>query len=136
MTFNPRLTSFALGAAAALLIAAGASEALAASPQSLGGVVLEEVRPRIITPNGDLRNDAVVFQFDSSLAGIPIEANILDIHGARVAGIELGSSGLDPDSYLVWDGRDESGRTMPSGVYIYSIKIGKSAATGTVVVAR
>ncbi len=131
----PRLTSIAR---LAVLVSAFAAPVTlsAGGPQSLGGLVLEQVAPRIITPNGDSRNDAVVFRFDTSLAGVPIDANILDIHGARVAGIEQGSTGTDPDSYLIWDGRDDSGRAMPSGVYIYSIKIGKGAATGTVVVAR
>jgi hypothetical protein len=104
--------------------------------QALGGVVLQDVRPRIITPNGDARNDSVVFQFDTSLAGVPIQADILDLDGRRVAGMEMSTSGPDPDSQLTWNGRDDSGRIMPSGIYIYSIKIGQKAATGTVVVAR
>jgi len=103
-----------------------------AGGQSLGGGTLEEVRPRVITPNGDAFNDVVFFQFDSSVAGIPIEADIRDIRGSRVAGLEMNAA----EDALVWDGRDDNGRTSPSGIYIYSIKIGQNQATGTVVVAR
>jgi hypothetical protein len=102
------------------------------SPETLGGVTLEEVRPRVMTPNGDALNDVVYFQFDSSVAGLPIEAVIRDVRGARVAGLELNSS----EDALIWDGRDDDGRMSPSGIYIYSIKIGQSHASGTVVIAR
>lgn len=104
----------------------------AGTPETLGGVILEEVRPRVITPNGDSRNDVVFFQFDTSVAGLPIEAVIRDIRGARVAGLQMNAS----EDALLWDGRNDNGRVSPSGVYIYSIKIGQSHASGTVVVAR
>jgi hypothetical protein len=125
-----------LGAAglflAALLLGVAGVSTSAGSPVMLGGVTLEEVKPRVITPNGDSRNDVVFFQFDTSVAGLPIEADIRDIHGARVAGLGLNAA----EDALVWDGKDDSGRTTPSGIYIYSIKIGQNHATGTVVVAR
>ncbi len=100
--------------------------------QSLGGITLEEVKPRVITPNGDALNDVVFFQFDTSVAGLPIEGDIRDIRGARVSGMEMNVA----EDALIWDGRDDNGRTSPSGIYIYSIKIGQNQATGTVVVAR
>lgn len=106
--------------------------ASAATSQQLGGVVLEDVHPRVITPNGDSKNDKVFFQFDTTVAGLPIEADVRDILGARVAGLKMN----DTEDALTWDGRDDSGNRMPSGIYIYSIKIGQNHATGTVVVAR
>jgi hypothetical protein len=109
--------------------------ARAATSQSLGGLVLEEVSPRIITPNGDQSNDKIFFRFRSSdsLLGIPLETAVFDINGAHVADLTVDPSN---DSRLIWDGRDESGNSLPSGIYIYSIKVGKHLATGTVVVAR
>jgi hypothetical protein len=118
--------------AAALALGLSAVSTISGSPQTLGGVILEEVRPRVITPNGDSRNDVVFFQFDASVAGLPIDAVIRDVRGARVAGLEMNAA----EDALVWDGRDDDGRASPSGVYIYSIKIGQSHASGTVVVAR
>lgn len=108
---------------------------MGASSQSLGDFVLEEVAPRIITPNGDNANDVIFFKFrdTDSLLGIPLETGIFDINGAHVADLTIDSAN---DNYLKWDGRDDGGNNLPSGIYIYSIKIGKNTATGTVVVAR
>jgi flagellar hook assembly protein FlgD len=100
--------------------------------QTVGGVTLTEVVPRVVTPNGDLLNDVVFFKFDNTLSGLPLETSIWDIHGAKVGDMALDSN----ETALTWNGKDESGRSVPSGIYIYSIKIGKNQATGTVVVAR
>jgi hypothetical protein len=116
----------------ATLLIAFATVPTISGEENLSGIILEEVRPKVITPNGDLRNDVVFFQFDTSVAGLPIEADIRDIRGARISGMEMNT---DEDA-LTWDGRDDDGRVMPSGIYLYSIKIGQSMATGTVIVAR
>jgi flagellar hook assembly protein FlgD len=104
-----------------------------ASSQSLGGITLTMVTPRIMTPNGDLRNDVVLFRFDDTLSGLPVESAVYDVNGAKVSGLRLNSS---DETQLLWDGRDDNGNAMPSGIYVYSIEIGKKRATGTVVVAR
>ncbi|MFN0117900.1 MAG: gliding motility-associated C-terminal domain-containing protein, partial [Elusimicrobiota bacterium] len=91
------------------------------SSQSIGGVVLTDVAPRIVTPNGDALNDVVFFKFDSNLAGIPIESQIVDISGAKVANLEFNSN----ETALLWNGKDTSGNIVPAGIYIYSIIIGK-----------
>lgn len=121
-------SSFLLGLTLALwpaVLSAGQS-------QAIGGITLTEVVPRIVTPNGDLLNDVIFFKFDNTLSGLPIETSILDIHGARVSDMDMNSN----ETSLMWNGKDDTGRNVPSGVYIYSIKIGKNQATGTVVVAR
>jgi len=100
--------------------------------ESLGGVTLLSVEPRIITPNGDRRNDSVFFRFDTNLSGLPIETSIFDIHGAKVSNMTFNSN----QTALVWDGKDDGGRSIPAGIYLYSIKIGKNLATGAVVVAK
>ncbi len=104
-----------------------------AKSQSLGGIILTEVAPRIMTPNGDSKNDKVFFKFDNSLTGIPLETNVFDVNGAKIGSLQIDN--LD-SSFLTWDGRSDSGSTVSAGIYIYSIKIGKSLATGTIVVAR
>lgn len=106
--------------------------AVAGSSQSMGELTLLSVQPRIITPNNDSINDVVYFKFDTALSGLPIESAIFDINGAKVGSMEFSGD----DTALTWDGRDDSGHVVSSGIYIYSIKIGKNLATGTLVVAK
>ena len=107
--------------------------ATAGSPaQSLGGITLTEVAPRVVTPNGDLLNDVIYFKFDNTVSGLPLESQVYDIHGAKVSGMTPNSN----ETALLWNGKDDGGRIVPSGIYIYSIKLGDRQATGTVVVAR
>lgn len=115
------------------LVNAALTPVRAAGAQSLGGITLNEVRPRIVTPNGDSRNDIIFFDFDTSLAGLPLDTSVVDIHGAKIADLTLDAT---DDSLLTWNGKDTGGRDVPAGIYIYSIKIGSRLATGTVVVAR
>ena len=87
------------------------------------------VSNRFLTPNGDGRNDSVVFKYrnprDSAISG-----RIIDIKGAFVS--ELSPAG---DQKLSWDGKGR-GTVVPSGVYIYIIVGEDSVYTGTVVVVR
>lgn len=104
-----------------------------ADSQSFGNLTLVEISPRVITPNSDLRNDKVFFRFgEDSLVGIPIDANVYDLSGAKINSLRLDLSG----TALSWDGTDNAGRLVPSGIYLYQIKIGQNAASGTVVVAK
>lgn len=100
--------------------------------QSLGSITLTQVVPRVITPNGDLLNDVAFFKFDDSVTGLPVDGAIFDTSGAKISTLVVTSAG----TALTWNGRDDAGRIVPSGIYFYSIKIGKNAATGTLVVAR
>ena len=103
-----------------------------AKSQSIGGITMTEVAPRIVTPNGDAMNDKIFFRFDTSVTGIPIETSVFNVNGAKIASLIADATG----DFMTWDGRDENGNTVPAGIYIYSIQIGKNFATGTVVVAR
>ncbi len=102
------------------------------SAQPLGGLTLTEVAPRVVTPNGDLLNDVIFFKFDDTLAGLPIESTVLDINGAKVSSLSLNSN----QTALTWDGTDEEGKKLPSGVYVYFIRLGGNKVSGTVVVAE
>jgi flagellar hook assembly protein FlgD len=100
--------------------------------QSLGPVSLLSVSPRIITPNGDSLNDVVFFQFDGDLSGLPLSSGVYDINGAKVTELSL----VLNNTALSWDGRDESGRYVTSGAYVYAIQIGNKTVNGTVVIAK
>ncbi len=53
----------------------------------------------------------------------PSRFEVHDVHGRRVRSIELQEAGEDAD--LLWDGRDDAGRSVPSGVYWLSLESGR-----------
>lgn len=101
----------------------------------------EAVYPRIFSPNGDGINDAVFFNVADPLQEFPI-GTIYDVDGGSVAEMKkaedvLGTvpPPLSPEA-LMWDGKDRNGNTVRAGIYIYEVKNGDDAKTGTVVVAQ
>ena len=108
-----------------------------AFPALFGGggtstIALSRVAARIFTPNGDGANDKVTFYLDNPEYA-PVSGRIYDLPGGRVANLSLGTDGV---SSLQWDGKDDGGRTVSGGVYIYQLDFGGKLVTGTVVVAR
>lgn len=57
---------------------------------------------------------------------------IFDIDGAIVKELRGGPD----DNELEWDGKDEGGGVVESGVYVYQMQIGDSYKTGTIIVAK
>ncbi|MCX5785386.1 MAG: gliding motility-associated C-terminal domain-containing protein [Elusimicrobia bacterium] len=90
---------------------------------------------RLVTPNGDHKNDTFVFQCYNPRAAA-IEATIYDLAGAEVAQMRLKTIHLDSSYYydLEWD--PNSGGKKPGGVYLYQIRLEKRVYKGTVVVIR
>ncbi len=57
---------------------------------------------------------------------------IYDIDGMRVKTL----TALPGETELTWDGRDETGEIVESGVYVYQLQVGENFKTGTVIVAK
>jgi hypothetical protein len=85
---------------------------------------------RLITPNGDGKNDTMVFVFDNPSAA-SAKGTVYDLKGAKVASMIPGPI----ENSLVWDPR-AAGRDVPGGVYIYQIESGGEVFNGTAVVIR
>jgi len=102
------------------------SQALSFSPET-------GLSNRLITPNGDNRNDSVVFTVsnprDSSVSG-----TIFDLKGAKIADLVPGPA-VPFSTTLVWDAK-AGGQTVCSGVYVYVLSGEEKAFTGTLVVIR
>ncbi|MCK5131080.1 MAG: S8 family serine peptidase [Candidatus Sabulitectum sp.] len=85
------------------------------------------VIPTPFTPNGDGINDTASFVWLAA-EGATINLIILNIEGVPVRNIA--------SSEPVWDGRDNVGSAVPSGIYIFHAMAPAGEVTGTVCVAR
>jgi CHU domain-containing protein len=89
-----------------------------------GTIGSADLRPaqRIITPNGDGINDTANFG-----TGID-QVKIFDVRGRRVRTI--------PGPSPVWDGKNDDGQVVESGVYIYQYTINGDRVSGVIGVAK
>ena len=95
---------------------------------SAAPITAEGARPtqKIITPNGDGTNDLALFSFDHDES---ITVEIFSVQGHRVRSL-IGAGQLS------WDGRDNSGEIVESGVYMYQYKYKGSRISGLIAVAK
>jgi len=94
-----------------------------------------ERKPNPITPNGDGKNDYVVFRFPNmrqEWGRAKIE--IYELNGKKVRTL-TSSTGKDDD--WAWDGFDANGEPCKQGLYVYLIKVGNEVVcSGTIGVVR
>jgi hypothetical protein len=96
------------------------------------GVAASDIRPseRVFTPLVSGQNNTVTFNGISDQA---YTLNIYDVSGRKARTISY------PDM-AVWDGKDENGQVVESGVYIYQIETqingSRKLVSGTVTVAK
>jgi hypothetical protein len=62
---------------------------------------------------------------------VPATLAIHDVAGRRVRTL-LDGAAVDGDRRFVWDGRDDAGRALSSGVYFYRLQAGAMSRTGQV----
>ena len=89
------------------------------------------VQPNPSTPNGDGFNDRVEFNFEQFEVDQP-DLKVFDIHGKKIIQLDapIGQS-------FWWDGRDNTGRLVLPGAYLYIFSDrSKAIARGCVVIAR
>lgn len=88
-------------------------------------------RPNPFTPNNDGYNDQIEFDY----SGLGLRNPSLQIFDAN--GIPVWSSHNGVGGQFIWNGRDDRGREVLPGVYLYSVRDqGNNVASGYVVVAR
>jgi hypothetical protein len=108
-----------LGIAVALLLS-GPAFAVSADVRMSG---------RVITPNGDGINDHLILDIPTGMDHP--QAWVYSAAGRRVASLVPVGMGR-----LAWDGRDASGRSVESGVYLLQISQDAALWSGVVSVAR
>jgi len=91
---------------------------------------VSQLSNKVITPNGDGRNDKAVFLFDNP-RDAAFSGRIFDRQGGFVADMIPGVLA----NTLQWDGKG-GGRVVPGGVYIYQIRGESKAFSGTLLVVR
>lgn len=95
--------------------------------------------PAVITPNGDGANDQTSIGYDLTTIGAPtpVEVVLRDLSGRPVRRLYAGND-VSGRFALPWDGRDDAGRIVPPGNYVFSVTVdartGLARAFGTVAV--
>ena len=80
--------------------------------------------PPVFTPNGDGVNDElrVAYSLFRLPEAVPVVLEVYSLDGRRVALVEVGLQNAGPQS-LRWDGRDETGRLLPPGLYLTALDL-------------
>ncbi len=102
-------------------------------PQSIS-LAKAYVTAPLFTPNGDGLNDRVFFNLDNP-NNSPLNGRIYDLSGRFVAQLILATQ-QSGSATLVWSGLDNTGASVPSGLYVYQIEGDNKAVRGTVAVAH
>lgn len=82
--------------------------------------------PNPFTPNGDGKNDQTRFSFFVSnlTEERPIQVKVYDVTGRLVKTVldtKSTAQAYVEQNAILWDGRDDNGRLLPPGLYIYQI---------------
>jgi hypothetical protein len=85
-----------------------------------------------VTPNPLTTRTEIAF--DVERAG-SLDVQVFDVAGRRVRRFGGGMVDAGP-ARVTWDGRDDSGRTLPAGVYFVKVQSGKSTFTSRLALVR
>jgi len=86
-------------------------------------------------PNPFNPSTTIQFELDAVKAQADVDLSIYSLRGKRVRTLVSGT--LDKGSHVVhWDGTDDRGTPLPSGVYIYRLAIGGDNSTRKMLLVR
>jgi hypothetical protein len=95
-----------------------------------------KVFPKIITPGTPPSNGKVYFDFTVQNDQRP-KLIIMNLVGEKIIEISTLNPQAIPSGWrLFWDGKDENGRLVMPGVYLYQWEESLKSRTGAIVVAR
>lgn len=99
-------------------------------------VITDPIATRLFpaSPNPVLASSGATLRFQIPTEG-PVSLEIVDVAGRRVS--ELIHANLPAGEHAVeWNGRDDSGRPVPGGIYFQKLTTAGSAQTGKITVLR
>ena len=86
-------------------------------------------------PNPFSQSTTIAFELSDGNAGARTTLSVFDLTGRRVR--TLVDATLEPGSHsAVWDGRDEAGRPVASGVYFYRVRSGNTSTARTLTLVK
>jgi hypothetical protein len=95
-----------------------------------------KVYPRLITPGSAAQNESAFFDFSDFNEPKP-ELKIFDLTGRTVRSVQvLNPAAVASGWRFSWDGKDDGGKLVFPGVYVYQWREGSALTSGTIVVAR
>jgi hypothetical protein len=100
-----------------------------APPLLAQGFAFTGLLNRFVTPNGDGKNDAAVFQYSNQTDSAGT-IRIYELRGRQVGSVSI-ESGCVANCSAAWDPRGQ-----PNGVYIYVFSIDQTSKSGVLVVVR
>ena len=91
-----------------------------------------EIRPPVVTPNGDGVNDAMTFDFTvRRLSGVrPVAVQIYDLSGRPVRMLDVQQPLVAGTYSIDWAADDQRGQVVPPGIYILRIDVEADSDSG------
>ncbi len=119
------------------LLAAVFLLALISYPSGVSSIaLLESIPGKVFTPNGDGVNDRFILVIENASGSIFSQKSVYDLRGNEVADLQVLGDETAARAVFIWDGRNQSGDIVRSGVYIYQLQAESKIINGTIVVAR
>jgi hypothetical protein len=86
------------------------------------------VDPEIFSPDGDGRDDVTSIRYSFEEAGYTLNIQIFNASGQKVRHL-VKSTLVSQEGAVSWDGLDESGRKVPTGIYVVYAEVFNLAGT-------
>lgn len=107
-------------------------ERLAAQITTASDAPAEAAAELAVAPNPTAGRVAITF---SLAEAVPLEVEVLDVLGRRVAVLASGAAAAGPQR-LEWDGTGAAGRAVAAGLYVVRVRAGATVQTRSVTVVR
>ena len=92
-----------------------------------------QISSPVLTPNGDGINDAIAIEYDllNLVGGVPATIEVYGLSGRKLSSVPAAS--VESGRFTTeWDGRDNTGKVLPPGMYILRLQVEADRATDSV----